>query len=403
MQYHYIAAQTDGKIKEGNLEADAPEQALEQLAAIGLRPISVRPVKSFGVESKKLLFGSSITVIDKVFLTKYLSLMLKVGTDLFQAINILIEDFEKPAIKSLLLEVRSTLERGKPFYITFAKYPKIFSPVFVNLIKAGEASGNLEKIFEDLSTSLEKERDLRGKIKAALVYPVILLVASLLVLFFLVAGALPRIADVFETAGVEPPFFSRVVFSVGNFLNEYIVFIILLMVVAVVGGIIFVKKSTTARRLIHHMARRTPLVKGVMRRLALQRFAATLSALMQAGLPILESLEISAEAVGDEELRAAIVRISRERISKGVNVGDAFRREEAFPRVVTNLIAIGERAGHVEEILKTLATFYEGEIDSSIKTLVSFLEPGLLLFIGVTIGTIALSVIVPIYQLVGQF
>ena len=403
MQFHYVAAQPNGKVVEGNLEAQHPSEVLEQLAMGGLRPISIKAIRSFDTERRKGLFGSTITVVDKVFLTKYLALMLRVGTDLFQAINILIADFDKPAVKSFLIEVRTTLEKGKPFYVTFAKYPDFFSPVFVSLIKAGEASGNLENIFNDLSFALEKERELRSRIKAALVYPVILLVASMLVMFFLVAIALPKISAVFETAGIDPPFFSKVVFWIGDFLGGNLILILVLMVGGGIFSAVYFRKTSVGRILIARASHRIPVLKNVLKRIALQRFASTLSSLMKAGLPILESLEISADAVGDEEIKSALLRVSREGIAKGVTIGEAFKREEVFPRVVTNLIAIGERAGHVEDILKTLSDFYETEIDASIKTLVAFLEPMLLLFIGITIGTIALSVIVPVYQLIGKF
>jgi type IV pilus assembly protein PilC len=400
MQFHYIAAQPDGKILENNLEAENPAAVLEQLSLSGLRPISIKAVRSFEIELKHGFFDAGINIVDKIFLTKYLALMLKVGTDLFQAINVLIADFDKPALKALLLEVRSTLEQGKPFYITFAKYPNIFSSVFVNMVKAGEASGNLETIFGDLSHSLEKERDLHSRFKAALVYPIILLIASFLVLFFLVAFAIPRIAGIFVDAGVKPPLFSRVVFGIGTFMGDNIIFIIVLLIVLVAGGILVVKRSLVFRRFMGRLSMKIPVMRNVLTRIAVQRFAITLSSLMKAGLPILESLEITADAVGNEEIKAALIRISRERIAKGVSIGEAFRREEGFPRVVTNLISIGERAGHIEEILRTLADFYEAEIDASIKVLVSFLEPVLLVGIGGIVGTIALSVIIPIYQLV---
>ena len=151
-------------------------------------------------------------------------------------------------------------------------------------------------------------------------------------------------------------------------------------------------------RMIAH----APIVKTIIYRIALQRFATTLSSLLRSGMPILNALEITADSVGHVELRAAILRISREGITKGLTIGEAFKREPIFPRVVVNLIAISEKAGHMEGILDTLGEFYESEIDTSIKTLISFLEPALLLFIGFIVGIIALSIIIPVYQLVTQ-
>src|SRR3990167_9743654 len=153
MQFHYIASRADNKIVEGDLDAERSADVLGGLASKGLRPISIKSAQT--LQSKRSFLGGGVTVTDQVFLTKYLALMLQVGTNLFSAIDILIADFDKPSVKALLLEMKSNLEKGKPFYITFVNYPKIFSPVFVNMIKAGEASGKLEKVFADLSVSLE--------------------------------------------------------------------------------------------------------------------------------------------------------------------------------------------------------------------------------------------------------
>ena len=167
MRFHYVASQANNRVVEGDFEATSPAEVLEYLANHGLRPISLKTVR--GIEQTKgwRILGNAIDTSDKIFLTKYLGLMLKVGTDLFRAIDILVDDLDKPAMKAFLLEVRSTLEKGQPFFTTFLRYPRYFSSVFVNLIKAGESSGNLEKVFGDLSLSLEKEQELNRSIKSS--------------------------------------------------------------------------------------------------------------------------------------------------------------------------------------------------------------------------------------------
>ena len=184
MRFHYVASQLDGKIIEGTVDAENTASVLSNLATKNLRPVSVKPVEIQGAKRGKKGFGGKITVSDKIFITKYLSLMLKVGTDLFHAIDILIADFDKPAVKGFMMEIRENLERGQPFYSTFAKYPKFFSSVFVNLVKAGEASGNLEAVLEGLNESLQKEKELKGKIRAALVYPLMLIVVAFAIVVF---------------------------------------------------------------------------------------------------------------------------------------------------------------------------------------------------------------------------
>jgi type II secretory pathway component PulF len=403
MRFHYVASDAAGKVINGEMEAQGVAEVLEFLAGKGLKPVSVKIVKGFKVVSKTGVFGPTINETDKIFLTRYLGLMLKVGTDLLQATEVLMTDFDKPVIKSFLSEVRSNLEQGQPFYLSFARYPKFFNSVFTNLIKAGEAAGNLDKVLEDMSNTLEKQQDIKNRIRGVLVYPILLLVASFLILFFLVTFALPKIAAVFEGSGFNPPLFSRVVFAVGGFFGHYALFIAGIVIVGGIAAFYFYKTSLTFQRFVFNLLNYLPGVRNVIAKIALQRFAATLASLIEAGLPLTQSIEITAQAVGNEELKEALLRVSGEGITKGLSVSEAFRREPIFPRVVVNLIAISEKSGHIEDVLKTLSHFYETETDTAIKFMVSLLEPTLLMGMGLVVGLIALSIIVPIYQLTAKF
>lgn len=400
MKFRYIASQADGRIVEGDIEARNVQDVLAYLSKSALKPVSVKPIEERG---KASIFGGSITITDQIFLTKYLALMLRIGTGLLEAVNILIADFNKQAIRDVLFEVRAALEQGQPFYTTFAKYPKVFSDVYVNLVRAGEASGNLEKIFADLTEMLTKQKDLRDQLRGALVYPVLLLVGSVLILTFLIMFALPKIANVFMEGGFNPPPFTKAVFAVGLFFNAYGLYIFGFFGVLAAIALWLNATSQTFHKFLSNMIASLPLVSTVLKKMALQRFASTLASLIKAGMPLTEALEITANAVAFEEARSALVRISREGLAKGLTIGEAFRREPFFPQTVTNLVAISERAGHLDEVLVTLSDFYTKEIDASVKELVSFLEPVLLLFIGGVIGGIALAIIVPIYQLTTQF
>lgn len=400
MLYHYVASEKSGKLSEGELEAESLNRVLQFLSTKGLSPVSVQPVK--GVSSSQPIFGQ-INLTDKVFLTRYLALMLRVGTDLLSAVNILIADFDKPAMKSLLIEVRNNLTRGQPFYTAFARYPKIFSLVFVNLVKAAEASGSLQQTFEDLNVSMQKESELRKRIRSAMVYPAILMVVAVCIFVFLSVFALPRISKVFMDSGIKPPLFSRVVFAAGNFVGDNIWFLLPAFIAAVVFLFYFFARTLIGHRIAMSIVSHAPVVKNVTRDIAIQRFASTFSSLMKAGLPIVQTTKICAEVVGYEPFRVALNRIADDGLSKGLTIGEAFRRETVFPKVVTNLVAISEKAGHLEDVLSTLADFYTSNIDANVRSLVAFLEPTLLLVMGILVATIALAIIVPVYQLTSQF
>lgn len=398
MLYHYKASDSAGRIIESDLEADSLGQILQNLAAQGLRPVSVEAPNVKGGR----LFGK-ITLEDKIFLTKYLALMLRVGTDLLSAINILIADFEKPAMRNFLVEVRNNLMNGRQFYQAFANHPEIFSLEVVSLVKAAEESGNLQQTFEDMSGNLSREADIRSKVKGAMIYPIILLAMSIVIVLFLVTFALPKIARVFNDGNMNPPVFSKIVFTIGLFINDHIVAVLLLLGIIAGPGMLFFTKTRIGRSVAERVFQRLPLVSGVRRELAIQRFAGTFSSLLKAGMPIIKAVTITAEVVGSEEFRMSLVRIADEGLAKGLTVGEAFKREPVFPKVVTNLIAISEKGGHLEEVLQTIADFYASNVEGKIKSLVAVLEPLMLLAMGVLVGTIALSIIIPIYQLSSSF
>ncbi|MDD2678218.1 MAG: type II secretion system F family protein, partial [Candidatus Pacebacteria bacterium] len=324
-------------------------------------------------------------------------------TDLFSAIDILIEDFESGPSRRFLLEARANLEQGKPFWYSFSQHPEYFSPVVVNLIKAGENSGNLETTLNQVSVDLERERNLTSKVKSALIYPLLLVVASFAMVIFLVTFAIPKLGDMFLNMGRDIPVYTRVVLTVGMFLNRNIFWVVPLMVGIPLGLFFYFSKTKKGKEMFNDLLERIPVARDLISKLALERFASVLSSLIKAGMPIIQALETTAKAVSHPKYEAALLRISKEHLVKGLSLGEAFKREKVFPAVVSNLLVIGEKAGQIEDILRTLAGFYETEIDVNLKTLVSLIEPVMLIIMGVVVGGIALSLIVPVYQLVSQF
>jgi type IV pilus assembly protein PilC len=401
MLYYYLATDDRGKIFEGNYDAESLEEVLRYLASRSLKPINIKPLKR--KTATFFFWKKNINLADKIFLTKYLSLMLKVGTDLLSAINILILDLQKPGINNFLMEIRDNLTKGRPFYEAFANNPKSFSVVETNIIRAAEASGNLQKTLEDLSKSLERDMEVKNKIKSALIYPIILLVMSLGIFLFLSTFALPKIAKVFNDTGINPPTFSKVVFTIGLFINDNLARVILSIIILTALFVYFVFFNTFGRKFTRQLLTRLPLIKKIYKDIAIQRFTSTFSSLLKAGLPIIDALKITADVVGHEELKIALLQIADEGLARGLTISEAFRRQYVFPNVITNLIAISEKAGHLDEILDSLSNFYASNIDATIKSVVSVVEPVLLILMGGIVGVIALSIIIPIYQIATKF
>jgi type II secretory pathway component PulF len=294
------------------------------------------------------------------------------------------------------------LEKGTPFSNAFAMHPEAFPSVITNLIRAGETSGNLELVLNQISQDLEKERELSSKVKSALTYPLILLITSFAMTFFLVTFLVPKMAQSFLNTGAKMPIYTEIILTVGMFLNKNLIIVLPVLIISIVGIVIFLR-TVNGKKLVSSLGDKIPVVKNLTDKMALQRMTSVLSSLIKAGMPIIGALEITAEAVSHPRFNNALMRIARESLPKGVKIGDAFRQEKIFPAVLTNLMLVGEKAGHTEEILDSLALFYSNEIDAGLKTLVAFIEPMLLLLIGVIVGGLALAVIVPVYQMVGQF
>ncbi len=401
MIFNYTASTKEGKIIKERGEFKDASAVLEYIKNQGWTPLNIREVRVLQAKLK-MGIGSVITLTDKIFLCKYLSLMLRSGTNLFKAIDILINDFKKPSMKSLLMEVRDNLEKGNPFYTTFEKYPRIFSSVFTNMVRAGETSGNLDKTFSDLTISLEKERSLKQRIRSALIYPILLISASFGILVLLVTFAIPRISTMFRDSNIEVPAVTKIIFGISSFMSNYGGYIAIVFIILIIAAFVIFRFTSSGRLLFNRLIFRIPVIKNILNNISYQRFSSTFGSLMKAGLPILENLRITAWTTGNNEVRDALIRIADNGLSKGYTLGESFSREEIFPQTIRTLISIGEQAGHTEEILGTLSDFYEAEIDIGVKTLVSLVEPILLLFIGVVVGGIALAVVLPVYQFVGQ-
>lgn len=402
MLFHYKAVDNKKNLREGDLEAVDSNAVLGYIASQGMIPITIRQI------TKKKVFNFSIgkeniSLKDKVFLIKYLSLMLLVGTDLFKAIDILITDSIEGPVRRFLLEVRSNLEKGKPFYTSFEAHPEYFSPVVTNLIKAGESSGQLTQVLAKVSVDLEAESELTSKIKSSMTYPIILLIGAFSLLVMMLMFIMPKMGTVFTSTTAKIPTYTRVVLTVSNFLNKYAYICLPLFIIIPVALVLFFSKTAKGKHMFSSFLNKIPVARHLQENLALQRFTSVLASLIKSGMPIIRSLEITAQATGYEKFTNALMNISKNVGTKGMSIGDAFKQEGVFGGVLSNLIAVGEKAGHTGDILETLSNFYKNEAESSLKMLVSFIEPAMLVFIGGIVGTLALSIIVPMYQLVGQF
>lgn len=400
MLFRYRATTQDGETKEGEIDLNTPSEVMNYLARSGLRATSIKPLKKRAQFFRNIL-GESISDDDKIFLARYLALMMRLGLDIMAAIDILRDDADKAITKKFLSDFRRTVERGEAVHTVFEHYSHSFSVAEINLIKAGEESGNLEKVFTDLSSSWERSRDFNKKLKTAMIYPSALVFLAIVIIFGIGGFVIPLIAGILIDAGLKLPLFSQIVISSGLFIHR---FMLPLVIIVVIFGVSFVTalKIKEGRALIMRGVSKLPFINTLLRSIAIQRFTDLLASLIKGGLPITKSLEIVASSVPDPEISSGLLRISQA-IAQGVTLGAAFKREKGYPSVVKNLITVGERSGRLPDVLSDLALFYEKEITNRLTALMAVVEPAILVVIGAVVGLMAVSVIVPIYSLVTQF
>lgn len=397
--FTYIASAKDAKIAEGEMEAPDQSAVIAYLEKHELFPLSVKEKKKRAA-MMAFSFSDRMSTLDKIVFTRNLSLMIKAGIGIASAVDILLEDTEKPAMKKVLTRLKTDLEKGLQLSDALAQFPKNFPPLFINLLKAGESSGNLENSLLQISTKLKKESELRKKMQGAMAYPAILLFMASGVVILLVTFVLPRVSKVFAQANVTLPLLTRGLLAFSDFVNRQ-----WLLTLILAGGFVFVlsaaKKSEAGRAAIHLALSKIPLVSSLMQKVALTRFTSTMHSLLKSGIPIIRALEITAHSAGNIRYQKIILDMTRNEIAKGVSLGMALkRRPDYFPQLTASMIMVGEKSGNLEEMLDNLAKFYEEEVDNTLKNLIVILEPLLLLCIGLMIGVLALSIIMPIYQMI---
>jgi len=402
MLFHYTAFDQRNIYVEGDVDMPTLEDVLKYLNNQRLKPVKVIPVNLKSNGKSFSFFKKNISLTEQIFLFKYLGLMLKVGTDILKAVDVLMQDYDSGPVKLFLLQCRSNLEKGNPFYISFEQNKKVFSYVTINLIKAGEKSGTLQETLEKISLNLEKDKDLRGKVISALTYPIILMVMMVVLIVFLMIFLFPKMGSSFMQAGLKLPAFTKMLFNVSTFFNKNMPMVLSSFVLIPLILFFLIFKTSIGQKQFNKLIRKIPPIRNFLNKMALQRLTSTLSSLIKAGMPLIESLKVTSEAVGEEVFRISLSNIATY-LTQGLTIGEAFKQEKNFPKYLSNLLAIGEKAGHIDEILYTLSVFYEKEIEASLKSLVALIEPLMLVLMGGVIGTIAVSVILPMYQMLGNF
>lgn len=402
--YIYEAYNKENQIIHGQYEGKDEAEVIDYLTKRYMTPISVKLITAAG-QGKDLLateLFEHIGSVDIMFLVRNLSTTVKAGLSIVESLDILIEDASKKLLKRILQGVQAMIKNGQSLSSGFGAYSNYFPPIFLGMIRAGEMSGQLEKTLVDLASYLSKEYALRGKVKSALTYPIILVVSSVAMVVLMLIFVLPRLAKAFLSSGVKLPWITKFLMDVSSALSwSYLLDFI--VIAFFVWFFTHFRTTKTGKKFFFEIASHTPVAKGLIKSIAVVRFTRTFGNLIGGGLSAIDAMELSAQSAGNHVYETAI-RQCIEDVKNGIPISTAIGKyPKLFPRLLISLIIVGERTGSLHEILRTFSDFYEEEVDNRLKDLTTFLEPILLLFMGIMVAAIAVAIVIPIYQLVGHF
>jgi type IV pilus assembly protein PilC len=399
-EFSYIATNKQNKTISGTVDATDRASVVSSLTKEGLRPVSVREAKTGKLKSFSFgdfLGQNKVKNDDLVMFTRQLSAMVGAGVPLLRALTSLQQHSESIALKKILGSVITDVQSGAALGDSLSKYPNTFSDVYVNMVRAGEAAGILDEILKRLAMQQEKSSSIRKKVKSAMTYPMVLVFITVIAFFGLMIFVIPQIGKLLKDLGgpdAELPLLTQIMLGISGFMTSY--WYILLPAVA--GGIVFLLryiKTPQGKSQLHHLVLKVPGIKTIATKVAVARFARTFSALMGAGVAVLEALDVTSRAIGnvvyEKELKDAA-----EKVKNGATLSSVIEKSSLFPAIVPQMLAVGEETGQTDTVLVKVADFYEEEVDVAIDGLSSIIEPVMIVIMGSMVGLIAASVMGPI-------
>jgi len=393
--YKYKAINEKGKSLQGTIDAESPKAATDKLKREGVFLSSLNEIKRD--KTKGFLPFRGISSSELAISTRQFSTLISAGLPLEASLLALSEQTEDPRLSQVLTEVRDRINEGSSLTDALREHPKVFSDLYTNIVKAGEASGALDIVLFRLADFLEKQYALVSRVRSALIYPIFMFAVGTGVLFFMVTYVIPRIAKIFEESSKSLPLITVVLIKFSNFLSQNLIALVIVLVVIIFGAYRF-KKTERGRAFFDRLIFKLPIYGKISKSVAISRFTRTLGTLLGSGIPLLEALEIG-EAVVGNTVYVDTLRSVREKVREGASLATPLRESGVFPPLVTRMIAVGEQTGEMEEMLVKIADIYDLQVETYVSTIMSLLEPVMILVIGVVIGFIVFAILLPIFDL----
>jgi len=387
-----------GQVQEGQLLADSRDAAA---AVLRRQQIQITSIREKGREVKLIpRIPRGVGAKRIAIFTRQFSVMLDAGLPLVQCLEILGSQEENRTFQAIINQVRTDVESGSSLADAMRKHPKAFDNLFTNMVAAGESGGILDIILQRLSVYIEKAVKLNSQVKAALIYPVSIIVIAALVVFIILWKVIPVFAQLFAGLGSEMPFLTRMVIGASNFVADYIFFMVL---VGIFAGVAISRwyKTPHGRRIIDTAMLKIPVVGMLLRKIAVARFCRTLGTLTASGVPILDGLEITAKTAGNAVIEDTVMSV-RKSVEEGKTISEPLAQTKVFPSMVVQMINVGEQTGALDQMLSKIADFYEDEVDTAVAGLMKLIEPVMITVLGAVIGTIVAAMYLPLYSILSK-
>lgn len=398
MLFTYKAINNTGEKKEGSIDAATRDLAIGALQRRGLIVMSMNEEKG----KKSLLsfaFMESVPMKDVVVMSRQMSTLFEAQVSALKAFNMLAANTENKLLGRILTSITDDIQSGTPISSALAKYPDVFSSFYVNMVKAGEESGKLSEIFTYLADYLDRQYALTSKVKNALIYPGFVVGVFILVMTAMFVFIIPKLTVIIQESGQDIPFYTKIVIWVSDMLVNYGIFILILVVVAV----FYVYKLTRTDKgkgYLDSLKLKVPIMKIIFKKLYLSRIADNMDTMLSSGIPIIHAIEVTSGVVGNR-IYQQVLKNASDDVKAGSSLSDALAKHEEIPKIMSQMVRVGEETGSMGSILKTLGHFYNREAQDAVDTLVSLIEPVMIVALGLGVGVLLASVLMPIYNIAG--
>lgn len=394
--YTYTVMTKQGKNKKGKIEATDKNSAINILKESGYYPLNVAEESSL---QKDIVIGNPVKVKDLTIFCQQFETILTAGISVLEALHLLREQTDNKFLSKIISNIYSSVETGESLSNSMRQHSKYFPSILINMIAAGEASGNLEIALKRMAEHFEKEYKTEQSIKKAVMYPIIVSIIAVIVVILLLVIVIPTFVDMFNDMGLELPLTTRMLIGASDFIiNRW--YILLSVIVAFIAGFIYYSKSEIGKITLSGIKLKMPILGKMTTKVVASRFSRTMSTLLASGLPLLESLQIVAKVVDNYKVEQGLLH-ARDQVSKGMPLSKPIDDMGIFPPMITHMVRIGENTGQLEPILNKVADFYDSEVETAVSQLTTMLEPIIIVFLAVVVGFVVISIIQPMFQMYG--